>query len=78
MTPNVKGVCKVPDEVRQQWEDLSTREMICSLFEKCGNDPDRVYWNIFCCFLLPIQSTILRTLFDDLFISLIENYSGMP
>lgn len=43
MTPNVKGVCKVPDEVRQQWEDLSTREMICSLFEKCGNDPDRVY-----------------------------------
>ena len=42
MKPRANGVCRVPEEIRSQWEDLTTRDMICSLFEKCGYDPDWV------------------------------------
>ena len=41
MTPRASGALKVPQEVVDQWKDLSSRHKVTSMFEKVGYDPDR-------------------------------------
>lgn len=47
MTPTSSGALKVPQELIDQWKDLSTRGNVMSMFEKAGYDPDWVggKWN---------------------------------
>ena len=40
MNPTARGEFKIPEEVRNQWLDKSTRESVMSLFEKCAYSPD--------------------------------------
>ena len=40
MIPTARGEYKIPEEVRAQWEDKTTRESVMSLFEKCAYSPD--------------------------------------
>jgi len=40
MTPTSSGSLKVPQELIDQWKDLTTRPQVMSMFEKAGYDPD--------------------------------------
>ena len=58
MTPTSSGAVKGPQELIDQWKDLSTRPQVMSMFEKAGYDPDRGWMKLNIVFACLAQDSV--------------------